>query len=478
MSVASFTTLAIPAGFNPADVQGNILRGFHRNRVRHMLLGVRDAAAARRWLGAIVDGSSVPQITTEVQWSVKPDYCFTMGLTAPGLTALGVAPASLASFPDEFVQGMNSRAIKLGDVGDSAPEHWEAPFTEPDKLHLIATIHADDVLHLDRIAEMVGSAGAGAAFVVLGGRDGWNFDSDYVHFGYRDNFSQPRFVGIHDPDRYPDKQPLVQIGAMLMGYATDYEGLLWNIPQPDVLGRNGGYNAFRILAQDVVGYEAYLDSAATGLLADPLGDELLPPGDEPKIGPGLSRHAALRDVISAKMCGRWKNGVPLVLSPDTPNPPMPVSMTDFDYSGGLNCPFGAHMRRCNPRGGNIVQLAARHTRRLVRRSFPYGPPYDPARPDSEDRGLLGNFVCANLAAQFEALTTDWLNLGLQDPRITTSNDPLLGANQPDASWLDIPLASGKTLRLKGFPRFVRARGGAYTFLPGIPAIRYLAALGG
>jgi len=38
------------------------------------------------------------------------------------------------------------------------------------------------------------------------------------------------------------------------------------------------------------------------------------------------------------------------------------------------------------------------------------------------------------------------------------------------------LPDGDKIRLRGFPRFVRTRGGAYTFLPSLPAIRYLAAL--
>ena len=122
-----------------------------------------------------------------------------------------------------------------------------------------------------------------------------------------------------------------------------------------------------------------------------------------------------------------------------------------------------------------MQRAANHTRRVVRRGVPYGPPWDPAHPD-EKRGLLGVFLCANLGAQFEALQCDWLNLGLQDPRITGSHDPLLGANAPETSWLDVPLPSGKVITLRGFPRFVQMRGGAYTFIPGIQAIRYLAAL--
>ena len=35
-----------------ADVQGNILRGYRMQRVRHLILRVRGADAARRWIAA------------------------------------------------------------------------------------------------------------------------------------------------------------------------------------------------------------------------------------------------------------------------------------------------------------------------------------------------------------------------------------------------------------------------------------------
>lgn len=467
---------AAPAAFRSADVQGNILRGYRRSRVRHLVLEIADAAAARRWLGRAVTGDeNTPALTTEGQWERKPDACFNIGFTFAGLRAVGVSQASLRTFPDEFTAGMNARATKIGDVGPAAPEHWAAPFNTPEIVHLIASIYADETAHLDRIEHQVVSA-SGGAFIRHGTREGFNFAGDFVHFGYRDNISQPRFVGIHDPGAFPDHQPLAPIGSMLLGYPTEYDGLLWTIPQPDPLGRNGSFNAFRILAQDVAGFEAYLTEAAGVLLHDPLADELLPPGAEDRIGPGLTRLQALREIVAAKMCGRWRNGVPLASSPDTPNPPGPLSLTDFDYSGGEACPFGAHIRRSNPRGGTIVQRAARHTRRIVRRGMPYGPAYDPTKPDDVERGLLGNFIGANLGAQFEALMCDWVNLGLQDPRITGTNDPLIGANAGQTDSMEIPLQSGRVIRLQGLPRFVVARGGAYTFLPGIPAFRYLASL--
>ena len=154
-----------------------------------------------------------------------------------------------------------------------------------------------------------------------------------------------------------------------------------------------------------------------------------------------------------------------------------MSLTDFDYDSS-RCPYGAHIRRCNPRGGQIVQRVANNSRRLVRRGMPYGPLYDPANPrDPElERGLLSNFIGASLGAQFEAMSCDWLNLGLQDPRITGSNDPMLGANDLKTSWFDLPLRSGRTIRLRGLPRFVQTRGGAYTFLPSLSAIRFLGSL--
>jgi deferrochelatase/peroxidase EfeB len=276
---------------------------------------------------------------------------------------------------------------------------------------------------------------------------------------------------------------MAPLGTVLLGYPNNFEGLFWRVPQPDVLGRNGTFNAFRVLEQDVAGFEAYLDEAASYLLSHAKADEVLPEGAEATIGPGLSRHAALREIVAANMCGRWRNGVPLVLSPDTPNPPQPMQKNKFDYNidyaDAARCPYGTHIRRSNPRGGQIVQRVANHSRRLVRRGMPYGPPYDAAKPDQQEteRGLLGNFIGASLGAQFEAMSCDWVNVSLQDPRNTGANDPLIGFNDPVTSCFDLPLKSGATIRLRGLPRFVQTRGGAYTFLPSIPAIRFLGALG-
>jgi deferrochelatase/peroxidase EfeB len=478
--------------FNPADVQGNILRGYRKKRVRYLMIEIKEPAAARRWLAnSLSGGDRVPKITTESseRWEKqkKPDSCFNIGLTYEGLRALGTPAASLATFPTEFIEGMPKRALKLGDAGASAPENWEKPFDKPARIHIIASIYADDEDQLDSIQRAAVDGRMGLNLLQpQPPRDGWCFNDDYVHFNYTDNISQPKFEKIHDRKSHSDSdlQPMAPLGTVLLGYPTNFEGLKWRVPQPEALGHNGSFNAFRVLEQDVVGFEEYLTTTATALLADPRVNELLPSGAEAKFGTGFSRRDALREVIAANMCGRWRNGVPLELSPDTPNPSPAVSQTKFDYDSASGCPYGAHIRRCNPRGAQIVQRVANHSRRLVRRGMPYGPAYvyDPENlpdPNKEPkRGLLGNFIGANLGAQFEALSCDWLNLGLQDPRVTGSNDPLLGANDPETSWFDLPLASGAPIRLRGLPRFVTTRGGAYTFLPSVSAIKYLGSLSG
>jgi deferrochelatase/peroxidase EfeB len=468
------------AGADLADIQGNILKGYRKGRVRHLVVEVTDAPKARRWIAGTVgpDRSIAPELTRAAHWGEKPPaICFNLGITYAGLLALGVPSATAASFPEAYREGMAARAARLGDWGASAPEQWLPWFRPGEQVHLVASLYADTAELLDNWEQAAMAGPGGRAFRICGRNEAAWFNGDQVHFGYRDNISQPRFADVRDPGKYDD-QPTAPLGTVLLGYPTALEELTWSLPAPAVLGFNGAFNAYRVLEQDVAAFEAFLDRAADQLLASAEADELLPPGSETAFGTSVTRRTAMREVVAARMLGRWRNGTPLTLSPHNPNPQPPVSDTAYDYNddpGGLRCPLGSHARRSNPRGGMIVQRVANYTRRLVRRGVPYGPPFDPAKPDGIERGLLANFLCANLAAQFEAIQYDWINLGLQDPRITGSNDPVTGANEADASWFDIQTSRG-TVRLRDMPRFVRTRGGAYTFLPGVSALRWIGTL--
>ena len=59
-------------------------------------------------------------------------------------------------------------------------------------------------------------------------------------------------------------------------------------------------------------------------------------------------------------------------------------------------------------------------------------------------------------------------------------DPLLGNREPmpagqRTDGFSMPQPSGVTRRIEGLPGFITVRGGAYFFLPGLRALRYLAA---
>ena len=148
----------VSAEFDRTEIQGNILRGYRRNDVRHLILEVGDRAAARKFFGVSVAGgdADVPGITSEAPWGdKKPPVCFNIGLTYGGLRALGTPAESLATFPTEFIEGMTSRALKLGDFGPSGPKHWPDPFDKPARVHMIASIYADDKEHLNSVQTQV-----------------------------------------------------------------------------------------------------------------------------------------------------------------------------------------------------------------------------------------------------------------------------------------------------------------------------------
>src|SRR5258708_34964487 len=122
--------------------------------VGHSVVQGRDDRSAREFLGSVVAGDPArgPQLTTAAQWDAKPDICLNVGITANGLSALGVSPKSLASFPAEFCAGAVARAAKVGDVDHSAPEHWEGDLGRSEAVHLIWSLYASAPARLDEVS--------------------------------------------------------------------------------------------------------------------------------------------------------------------------------------------------------------------------------------------------------------------------------------------------------------------------------------
>ena len=372
--------------FDLADLQGNILRGYTKKpHVRYLILEVADRIAARRWLAASISGRDhdVPQITTGNWGAARPDTCFNIGLTYEGLCALGTPSSSLEMFPNEFIEGMTARALKLGDVGPSAPETWPSPFDEPERIHLIATIYA----------EKCQATGPGPAARPRPKRPdaarhtrGIQFPGRLCSLRVSRQHHATEVRGGSRPAA-PSRRTTQGAARYRVAGTSDQSGRF------DVAGSSTRKSGTQRHLQRLSRAEAGRGQASRSISIRPHPicsrtrkvDEVLPPGAEEKICQVLSiappsRHAALREIVAANLCGRWRDGTPLALSADAPDPK--VIKANFDYVGDSRCPYGAHIRRCNPRGGQIVQRIANNSRRLVRRGVPYGPPYDPAKRKS------------------------------------------------------------------------------------------------
>jgi deferrochelatase/peroxidase EfeB len=476
------------------DIQGFILRGYKMPMVRHFLLTVGVPAEARKLLGRFVNGneSDVPQITTAEDWHVgfepgpgdnpadvprrKPDYCLNLGITWPGLVALevkGRVPAlSFKSF-GAFIAGAADRAKLVGDIGESDPQHWVGGFGKASD-HALLTLHAMSpeamTRYSDRLVALFAEGGAfreiwradGMALMEM--KDGEPVPTFKVHFGYTDGISLTTIRG--GPERYPPdhQQPCEPWLFVLRGEAENYF-----VPEPHELGLNGSFAVFKMIETDVVGFENFLQS------------------NKERIDPEL---------LAAKICGRWRNGVPLMLSPETDSPSGEIpaeQLNNFEYvnadgSGdprGLRCPVGAHMRRINPRGqpvsGQGQPGGSNNTHRLIRRGLPYGPAYDPSQPhDGIERGLLGYFINSSIENQYEFVLGHWVNDSEFAGTVRLppkSKDPMIGTQDPAESIFAIPQPNGAPpIKLTGFSSFVTTRAAAYCFLPSVTAIRFVAGL--
>ena len=331
--------------------------------------------------------------------------------------------------------------------------------------------------------------------------------------GYPDNRGNlpagPTLAAIHDPDN------VVPIAT------TPQYGFAQPIVNDDRdLGRNGTFLAVRQLEQDVDEFWQFCAQTAGRLHAQ------------------FPQWGGVRpEFVGAKLIGRWPDGSSVVrfpyqpgsetdreqplirpghgpvdqveallpseaLPPQPPAQPQAVAATpshrnvsvkftrekvrditakpdnDFLFGAedpqGLRCPFGAHIRRANPREsfapGSQEQLAITNRHRILR----VGRRYRPA--DGQRPGLFFMCLNADLERQFEFVQQTWLQSptfhGLMDER-----DPIVGSRHPDAGTPDdgfsLPTREAP-VRLKGMPEFVRTLGGGYFFMPGRSLLRYLA----
>lgn len=470
-----------------SDIQGLLRFGFGKlPDTRYYRLCIRDAAAARAWL-------AVAPVSTAETKSPPPTRALQVAFTASGLRKLGVREQVVANFSPEFLSGMAGeadRSRRLGDLEDNDPSKWQ--WGSPgDQIDLLAILFAADGQMAGWQPEVCNAQWTQAFDAAdplttsdLKGRE---------PFGFIDGISQP----VPDWDRRRDTSQdqldytnLVALGEFILGYRNEYgkytdrpvvessyegsEALLAAEDDPGKrdLGRNGSYLVMRQLEQNVSGFWDFVNHQTTASFR---GKQLA----EAMVGRRLDDGAPLVPLGAEAIEG-------IQVAAGQPE-------NRFTYGGdpeGNRCPFGAHIRRSNPRNsdlpgrptgliartwaklgggeGNLRDdlIASTRFHRLLRRGREYGHP----RQDAKPCGL--HFVClnANITRQFEFVQNAWIVNGKFNA-LPDESDPLLGA--PGGSF-SIPRDGMCPSRVTGIPRFITVRGGAYFFLPSLRAIRYFA----
>jgi len=428
------------------DIQSGVLRPRPTPfAATYIIFRIDDLNAGRelmRRLSMVVASAAHPASPARDTW-------VSIALSFQGLRALGVPKSSLDSFPPQFQQGMAARAKILRDLGESSPDNWEKPLGSTD-VHVVLTAISPDIEHLESALDR-----ARKAYKELSGITAiWRQDChvrphEREAFGFKDGISHPAVEGSGIPSTNPNERPF-KAGEFVLGYADEI-GDTPLMPQPEILGRNGSYVAFRKLHQRVAAFRRYLKENSSS----PEGEELL----------------------AAKMMGRWRSGAPLALCPlhdDVELGADRLRNNDFLYKKddpiGYKTPCGSHIRRTNPRDADIAGVARIH--RMIRRGTSYGPelPEGVLEDDGVDRGLMFAFVGTNLGRQFEFVQSEWMN----DSAFfggTSGTDPVAGESDGNGTF-DVPKRPVR-MRLKGLPQFVVTRGGEYCFLPGLRALRWL-----
>jgi deferrochelatase/peroxidase EfeB len=435
------------------EIQATVLRPRPAPYVgTHVLIRVDEPQAGRELLRRLT-----PHIDSAAGWWTAANAWLSVAISYAGLSALGVPSESLRSFPVAFREGMAARAEQLRDGGVNHPTNWEPPFGTG-QVHIGVSAFSDSAEKMRRVLDSARAqyeALPGVKVVLIepfGAQPG-----DLNPLGYKDGIDQPAIEGS-GLEPLPGQGTPIKAGEFVLGYPGE-AGVPLPMPQPDILGRNGTYVGVRKYQSRVGAFNRFL--RANGSTEEE------------------------RELIAAKLVGRWRSGAPLVLAPNVDDPALgadPQRNNDFDYAHdprGHQAPFGCHLRRMNPRDTKLFRLTDVNQHRLIRRGTTFGAPYDPNALSEEDdrvpRGAFFLFMSAKAMATIEFLQEEWINDG-DFIGVGHERDPIIGL-QEDGAMFTIPRKPARR-RLHGIETFNVLRGGEYMFIPSLSALRWLADLKG
>jgi deferrochelatase/peroxidase EfeB len=413
----------------------------------HILLHLDDAHSGRELLRRLA-----PHVASAAEWWNTTDAWIAVAISYTGLLALGVPAESLQSFPEAFRMGMAARADILLDHGENDPKNWDEPFGSG-RLHVAISIFSDTEEKWRRTTALARQHCDGFSGVsVLRTQDFGAQPGALNPLGYKDNIGQPAIEGS-GVDPLPGQGRPIKAGEFILGYPGEAGSPLVML-QPDVLSRNGTFLGLRKYQTRVGAFNRFLrDNAQT---------------------------EEERELLAAKLVGRWRSGAPLTLAPVKDDFALGQDSqrnNDFNYANdpeGKQAPLGCHMRRMNPRDTKMPVLTDVNLHRIIRRSTAYGAPYDPnAFSDSDDevpRGLFFLFISAKAMATMEFLQREWINGG-NFTGLGEERDPIVSL-QEEGGTFTIPKAQVRR-RIHGIQTFNVLRGGEYMFMPSLSALKWL-----
>ncbi|MGA8852758.1 MAG: Dyp-type peroxidase [Christiangramia sp.] len=394
----------------------------------------------------------LPLVSSAENWHDNQDASVTISFTFEGLKALGLPQESLDSFPESFKQGMAARAELLNDTGVNDPKNWEENLKSNDIHVAAAVISNSQESWKEKLGKLRNDIDESAGIEVIFSQDFGATEEVKNVFGFRDGISNPEIEGS-GIDKQPQYNQPIKAGEFLLGYPGEAD-IVKPFPQPEELGKSGSFLIFRKYQSQVAAFNKFINDNSNTLKE--------------------------AELLAAKMMGRWKSGAPLALSPDEDDEALgknPEKNNDFSFKDdeyGKKCPFGAHIRRMNPRDASKSILQDIRLHRIIRKSVSFGDivPPEVTEDDGKERGQFFMGMSADAMGTLEFLLKQWANdsnfISLGDEK-----DPLLGV-QEDGLFTrpDDPIVK----RYHGLQTYNIMKGGDYCFLPSITAIKWISDL--
>lgn len=444
-----------------ANLQGNILKSYGRNLAVYLFLTFKGSADdVRQWISTFSERyvtSALRQHHETQEYklnNISGHLCANFYLSAKGYKAIGFNDLNgFGEYSEEdaenktpkvlFKDGMKSQD-SIATLHDPNFDTWEIGYRQESpakEIHALVLLADDNRERLVDVVMRVRDSMTDLAEVIVE-ENGYmlraNSDKEdepgkpIEHFGFRDGISQPLFY-------QSDVEKEIKQGREKWDPSAPLKLALIKDPFTDEEDCFGSYLVFRKLEQNVKKFKSLEKQLAVSL--------------------GLSDAESGR--AGALIVGRFKNGVPVILS-GSPDVGESTQLNNFNYNiddpslkdihnrTHNKCPYHAHIRKTNPRGDTVRGLIDEPelNHRIVRRGITYGAresddSNQPTLGDEPETGVGLLFVCfqANIPKQFGFIQSQWVNESMfpaiegtgENPNRVIGLDPVIGQYPIDST---------------------------------------------